>query len=216
MRWLVLAGVLAVTGNEGMADYVSSLGPKPSPSAPGAVTDLRIVAATDTSLVLTWTEVPSSLTVPAKYVLRYDTLRAGGFDWGGVKDVLTGGCAAPVYGSTAAGGRTRSCVLGGLTPRRGYRVRLVAYTGTLGSASFGPLSNVVEGTTAQRIGPMLVHRPPMVLESLAIAEASLPFDFGPRRYPVRGKFPAGDRVASFYDSTGALIAFGYLLLVQAP
>jgi len=210
MRWLVLAGVLAFTGNGGMV----SSAPNPPPSAlPGGVTDLRVSAVTDTSAVLTWTEVPSGTSGIARYVIRFGPFES--FTWGTASDVLTGGCGAPVYGSTAGGGKTRSCVLSGLVAKRAYDFQLVAYTGSLPTtANFGPLSNVAEATTAERIGPMLIQRPPMFLDTLAIAEASLPYDFGPRRYPIHGRFPAGDRVASFYDSTGALVAWGYLLIVR--
>jgi len=181
--------------------------------APAGVTDLRVSAVTDTTAVLTWTEAASGTSAVARYVVRFGPL--AGFAWGARPDVVTGGCAAPVYGSTAAGGRTRSCVLGGLQSNVAYRFQLVAYTGVLNStAVFGPFSNTVDATTAQRIGPMLVLRPRMLLDTLAIAAASLPYDFGPSRYPVRGRFPAGDRIASFYDSTGALIAWGYLLIVR--
>lgn len=181
--------------------------------APGRVTDLRVSAVTDTSAVLTWTEVASGNTAVARYVIHVGP--SASFTWTSRPDVVTGGCAAPVYGSTAAGGRTRSCIVGGLAPNTFYRFQLVAYTGTLNvNAVFGPLSNDEDAATAQRIGPMLVLRPRMMLDTLAIAEASLTYDFGPRRFPLRGRFPAGDRVASFYDSTGALVAFGYLLLVK--
>jgi hypothetical protein len=184
----------------------------PTSLAPAAVKDLRIAAVTDTTAVLTWTEVSTGGTGVARYAVRYGF---PGFAWGSATDVTIGGCAAPVYGSTAAGGRTRSCVLSGLQPNIAYEVQLVAYTGVLNStAVFGPFSNKATIITAQRIGPMLVLRPRMFLDTLAIAEASLPYDFGPRRYPIRGRFPAGDRVASFYDSTGTLVAFGYLLLVK--
>lgn len=44
---------------------------------PGTVTDLRVSAVTDTSVVLTWTEVASGNTTVAKYLIRYnfDSLR---------------------------------------------------------------------------------------------------------------------------------------------
>lgn len=197
MRWWLAVG-LAFLGNDRMEEPPTR---SPPVLVPGAVTDLHVAAR-------------SGLTVPAKYVIRYDTLRAGGFDWGAVKDVLTGGYAAPIYGATAGGGRARACVLGGLKARRGYHVQLVAYTGALGSATFGPMSNVAMGATAQRVGPMLVSRPLMLLDTLDIAAASLPYDFGPRRYPLHGRFPAGDRVISFYDSTGTLTAYGYVLVVK--
>lgn len=182
--------------------------------APGRVSDLRVSAVTDTSAVLTWTEVSTGGTGIAKYAVRFGDLATYG--WPNVADVTTGGCAAPVYGSTAGGGRIRSCVLGGLQSQKAYAVQLVAYTGVLNStAVFGPFSNLATVITAQRIGPMLVSRPGMnFIDTLFVAEASLPYDFGPRRFPLHGRFPAGDRVASFYDSTGALIAWGYLLLVK--
>jgi hypothetical protein len=217
MKGLVLAvGVAFALGNgawfKDAAWRPPSADLNPAASIPGGVNDLRVSAVTDTSVVLSWTEVSSGTTGIARYVIRYGPLT---FTWGTSLDVLTGGCGAPVYGSTALGGRVRSCVLGGLAPKRAYRFQLVAYTGTLATtANFGPLSNVVDATTAERIGPMLVQRPAMFLDTLAIAEASLPYDFGPRRYPIHGRFPAGDRVASFYDSTGALIAWGYLLVVR--
>jgi hypothetical protein len=213
-------GAFASPGNGGMAATAPFGGPptpKPPPSAllPAKVGDLRASAVTDSAVVLTWTEVSSSTSGTARYVVRFG--QAATYDWASRPDVLTGGCGAPVYGSTAAGGRVRSCVLSGLGPNLAYSFQVVAYTGTLGTATnISAPSNVVTVTTAQRVGPMLVLRPRMFVDTLAVAEASLPYDFGPRRYPLRGKFPAGDRVVSFYDSTGALTAFGYLLIVKAP
>ena len=196
----------------GIAGALLAVRPVDHAATPARVTDLRVSAVTDTTAVLTWTEVSTGGTGVARYVVRYGV---PGFAWSSATDVTIGGCAAPVYGSTAGGGRTRSCVLGALQPNLAYEVQLVAYTGVLNStAVFGPFSNKATIITAQRIGPMLVLRPRMSLDTLAIAEASLPYDFGPRRYPMRGRFPAGDRVASFYDSTGALVALGYLLLVR--
>lgn len=223
MKWLglVLAGVFAFTGNGAWSPR--RLLNAPASLAPGRVTDLRVAAATDTSLVLTWTEVASSTSAIARYVVRVDTAP---FPWYTRPDVTTGGCAAPVYGSTAAGGRTRSCVLGSLAARRQYYVKLTAYTGTLNStAVFGPESNLVTATTAVRVGPMLVHRPPMalgvpanpstgqLLDSVTVAAASLSY-FGPTRFPLRGRFLFGDGTATFYDSTGAVVARGHLLVVK--
>ena len=181
---------------------------------PANVTDLRAAPLTDSSIVLTWTEVASNNTAVARYLVRYaffaDPMPAN------PPFLTTGGCGAPIYGSTVAGGRVRSCVLGGLAPNRRYAFEVIAFTGTLQTTGnfSAAWSNRAEATTAQRVGPMLVTRPPMFKDTVAIAQASLPYDFGPIRFPVRGRFPAGDRVASFYDSTGALVAWGYLLLVR--
>ena len=180
--------------------------------APAAVTDLRVAAVTDTSAVLTWTEVSTAGTGIARYLIR---VGVPGFTWSGTADVTTGGCGAPVYGSTAGGGRVRSCVLGRLTPNLAYEFQLVAYTGVLNStAVFGPLSNRATATTAQRIGPMLVLRPRMSLDTVEFFTASLPFDFGDRRYPIHGRFPSGDRMAYFYDVRDSLVARGYVLLAR--
>jgi len=188
--------------------------PPPSALLPANITDLRVSAVTDTSVVLSWTEVASNNTAVARYLVRYAI--AGAPMPANPPFLTTGGCGSPIYGSTTAGGRLRSCVLGGLASNVRYAFEVIAYTGTLTTTgNFSPTwSNRVEATTAQRIGPMLVLRPRMLLDTLAIAAASLPYDFGPSRYPVRGRFPAGDRIASFYDSTGALIAWGYLLIVR--
>lgn len=222
MKYLLvlLVGAFAASGNDGMAatgPFGGSPTPKLSPAAlPGAVTDLRVVAATDSSLVLSWTEVSTAQTGTAKYVIRYDSASAKFSDWGVEREVTWGGCAAPVYGSTAGGGRTRSCVLSGLTPHRYYEIAVRGFTGTMNSnAVYGPVSNIASGVTAQRVGPMLVLRPRVnPTDTIEIALASLPYDFGPRLYPIHGKFPVGDRVASFYDSTGTLTAFAYCLLVR--
>ena len=181
--------------------------------APARVADLRVSAVTDTTAVLTWTEVSTGGTGVARYVVRFGP--AGAFAWGAASDVTTGGCAAPLYGSTAGGGRPRSCVLGGLAPNGAYEIQLVAYTGVLNStAVFGPFSNVAPAVTAQRIGPMLVLRPRLSLDTMEFFTASLPFDFGERRYPIHGRFPFGDRLAYFYDISDSLVARGYLLVVK--
>lgn len=210
--FLLAGGAFASPGNAGMA----RLGPKPAPSvvAPGGVTTLRADAVTDTSVVLSWVEVSSGTTAIARYVIRAAPVAAQPFTWGSAADVVSGGCAAPVYGSTAAGGRTRSCVLTGLRANTGYDVQLVAYTGVLNSnAVFGPFSNLIHVTTAQRVGPMLVVRPRMLLDTATIQAASIT-DYGTARFPLRGTFPLGDRIALFYDSTGALVARGYVLITR--
>jgi len=212
MKRVLLAGAICLAGNGAWLARASGLN-SPASLAPSQVTTLRVSAVTDTTAILTWTEVSSNGSGIARYVVHYGS--AASYSWIASPDVTAGGCAAPVYGSTGGGGRTRSCVLGGLTSNTYYSFQVVSYTGVLNStAIFGPLSNVVSAATAQRIGPMLVIRPRMMLDTLIVAEASLPYDFGPQRYPIHGRFPAGDRVASFYDSTGALVAWGYLLLVK--
>jgi len=187
----------------------------PTSLAPARVADLRVSAVTDSTAVLTWTEVSTAGTGVARYAVRFG--RVADFTWTAASDVVTGGCAAPVYGSTAGGGRTRSCVLGGLLANTGYKFQVVAYTGVLNStAVFGPLSNVVADTTdglRVRLGPLLISRAPILIDTVDVRAASISF-FGDRRLPLAGRFPLGPQLVVGYDSTGAVVARGYLLVVR--
>jgi len=183
----------------------------PPPVPPGQVTDLRVTAITDTSVVLTWTEISSGTSGIARYVVRY--AQQAPFIWGQNADVVKGGCGFPVYGSTAAGGRTRSCVLGGLSPKNWYRFQLAAYTGTLNTSTavFGPLSNIVEAVTAERIGPMVVIRPEMMADSFPIRGAWI--DAYPDTFPLRGWFSYGSyKILGFVGDS--VVARGYLLVTK--
>ena len=180
-------------------------------AAPGAVTDLRAVAVTDTSAVIEWTETRSNTTAIAKYVVRRWPIGSGG--WSANVDVTTGGCGAPVYGSTSGGGRKRACVLTGLGASRAYDVQLVAYTGTLNStAVFGPLSNVASVITAVRVGPMLVQRPPGIIDSVRLTQVEFS-DWPNTRWPIRGTFWMGDHFITAYNAD-TVVARGFLLVVR--
>jgi len=83
------AGLASAPGNEAWVPNALNL-----PAAiPAQVTTLKIVAATDTSLVLQWTEVTTNGAGTAKYVVRYGSAP---LVWTSRPDVTTGGCAAPV------------------------------------------------------------------------------------------------------------------------
>ena len=210
MRRLLLAGVLAFTGNGAWPRGLNA----PASLPLDQVTTLRVSAVTDSALVLSWTEVSTHGSGVARYAVRVGSLSQGPFVWANAVDVASGGCAYPVYGSTAGGGRVRSCVLSGLAPNNGYFVQLVAYTGTLATTTtFSPLSNVVQGTTATRVGPMLVTRPRMLLDTVVISAVEVS-DFAGMRFPLRGTFRLGDRLATFFDATGVVVAQGYLLVIQ--
>lgn len=212
---VLLVGVLASLGNDGMVTVpVSAARPAPnlSPAAlpPGQVTNLTATTLTDTSVVLMWREVASGTTVIAKYVVRVGPM---GFAWHTVPDVLTGGCGAPVYGSTAAGGRTRSCVLGGLTPHRAYDVQVTAYRGTLRiDAVFGPQSNVARAITAERFGPLLVLRPRLALDSILLR--SVWISAYPDTFPLRGWVNTGGYGLTGFGIGDSVVAHGYLLVVR--
>lgn len=211
MKRALVVGMLLFLGNDvpvlpgGSAGVATSV-------APAAVTDLSARPLTDSAIVLQWTEVRSSTTAIPRYAVRYGPL--GKFSWSTATDLLTTGCGAPIVGANATGGRLHACVVWNLLPNVAYQFQMVAYTGTLNStAVFGPLSNIAEATTMTRVGPMLVSRPRMILDSLTVAAASLE-DWGTQRYPLAGRFVFGDRLAYFYDSTGVLAARGYLLVTK--
>lgn len=217
--FLLAGGVLfASLGNGGMVDpaHGAPVRPKLSPSvfAPGRVTTLVAAPVSDTSVVLTWTEVTSGNTAIARYVVRYGPV--ADFTWGAQTDVLTGGCGAPIYGSTTAGGRIRSCLLGGLSPRMAYSFQLVAYTGALGTTTnFGLLSNVANAITAERIGPMVVWRPGINAGDSAFLRSvwfSAP-GYSKDTFPMKGWFNVGSYSALAFLGDSVVLR-GYLLVVR--
>lgn len=208
--WMVLGVGLAFLGNAGMGRT-----PKLAPPAfaPAVVTDLRASALSDTSVVLQWTEVRSSTTAIPRYVMRWGPFAS--FSWNTATDVTTGGCAAPMIGTNAAGGRPHACVLTGLVANRTYQFQIVAYTGTLNTtgAVFGPLSNVVEATTMERVGAMLVLRPRMWLgDSFPVQSAWI--DAYPDTLPLRGWFRYGSYMAIAFGANDSVVARGYLLVAK--
>lgn len=212
MRFLAMLVVGGVTLAPGNAAWSGQPLNRPTTVVPGRVTTLRIVAVTDSALVLMWTEVTSSTTAINRYAVRYSRPP---LDWPMQTDVTTGNCGAPIYGSTAVGGRTRSCVLTGLLPNTGYDVQLIAYTGVLNStAVFGAVSNVATGKTAERVGPMIVYRPPMSLDTIRGVRSVELIGLGPWRWPVGMKFTPGDYPLAARDAADSIVARGYLLIVK--
>lgn len=203
---LVVGGYFAGPGNAAWSKDLNR------PTIPAQVTTLRIVAVTDTSLVLTWTEVSSSTTAVNRYAVRFSSPP---LNWPARADVTTGNCGAPVYGSTAAGGRTRACVLTGLQPATAYDVQVISYTGVLNStAVFGPLSNIATATTAERVGPMMVVRPRMFLDTIGAVRSFEVGSFGSWRWPLSAVFFSGDYAVTFRDVRDSVRAYGYLLIVK--
>jgi hypothetical protein len=205
--WLaVVLGCLAVL-----------VGFRPAALAPGAVTDLRIAAVTDTSAVLAWTEVRSSTTAIPRYVVRYGN--AASFTWSASQDLLATGCAAPIVGSNTSGGRPHACILTGLLPGRAYAFQMVAYTGVLNStAVFGPLSNIATVTTdgpRTTLGPLTIIGPPIPVDTSyveAVAVSTYPGIFN-GRYPIRGSFNLGTYTLTAFVGD-SITARGYLLVVK--
>jgi hypothetical protein len=181
--------------------------------SPGQVTNLTATTLDDTAVVLTWREVASGTSAIAKYVIRVGPI---GFAWGATPNVATGGCGHPVYGSTVAGGRVRSCVLGGLQPHTAYDVQLVAYRGTLFlDAIFGALSNRARAITAERVGPLIVLRPRLnPQDSIYVSAASISLYAATEVFPLRGWVHVGSHYITGFDVADNVVARGYLLVVR--
>ena len=114
-------------------------------TAPGAVNDLSVASATDTSITLAFTEVSGGAGSPANYDVRY-MLKP--ITWWLAPAVSRGTCSTTVSG-TAIGAR-KTCTILGLNASTAYEMQLVSFRGTLNqNAVFGSLSNATSGTTAQ-------------------------------------------------------------------
>ena len=130
-----------------LSNVASGTARTPVPTGtPGTVNDLTVVAKTDTTLTLRFTEVTDGSGQPASYDIR--GVAGSTLTWGSsAPSVTRGTCTTPVIG-TAIGAK-HTCAVLGLTPGTTYSFELVAYRGTLKvNAVFGNLSNVVSGTTA--------------------------------------------------------------------
>ena len=130
-------------GKSGTAT-LTVVAPPPPPGAPGAVTDLAVAGATDTSVTLSFTEVSDGAGQPASYDVRF---AVAPISWGSATAVARGTCATPLAGSAI--GTKRTCTVLGLSASTAYGFQLIAFRGTLNvDAVFGSLSNVASATTA--------------------------------------------------------------------
>src|SRR5207248_10799391 len=111
-----------------LSNVASATARTPVLTAPGTVTDLKVAAATDTVITLSFTEVTDGSGRPASYDVRY---AAGAtLTWGGsIPAVSRGTCASPLIGTTI--GAKRSCTVLGLAASTTYSFELVTYRGTL-------------------------------------------------------------------------------------
>ena len=110
---------------------------------PGTVTDLAVVATTESSAELRFTEVENGSGMPASYNIRY---AIAPLSWEPDNDVKEGTCTVPMAGATI--GAPRSCTVLGLVAGTTYEFQLVAFSGALNAdAVFGDLSNLAQGGT---------------------------------------------------------------------
>src|SRR3989441_1042630 len=168
----VAAGTATLTatseGQSGTATVTVTAVPPPPP--PGTVTNLTVAGGTDSSVILSFTEVNDGTGLPASYDIRF---AAGAISWPSAAQASRGSCATPVAGGAI--GATRSCTLSGLAAATGYQFQLVAFRGTINvNAVFGALSNVASGTTGTSTAPVASVTVSPASASLAVG-ATQPF-----------------------------------------
>ena len=123
----------------GSVSFIATATPTKETALPGSVTDLKVTAASATSVTLRWTPVEDGTGHQANYALRYGT---PAISWDA--DAAT---EVSLAGVTASG--PRRYTFEGLDPGTTYEFRLVSYRGELGKdAVFGNRSNKVSARTA--------------------------------------------------------------------
>ena len=144
VAWLALMPFLSVCSGDSSTG--TTIGP------PAAVADLSVIATTDVSVTLSFTQVDDGLGQPANYDVRYS---AAPISWGSATPTAVGTCATPVTGTAV--GSSLTCTVLGLSPSTSYDFQLISFRGTLNSdAVFGVRSNVAPAST-----PTLPSPPPV-------------------------------------------------------
>src|SRR5438034_4478900 len=129
------AGSAVITATSEGKSGTATLTVAAPPGPPGAVTDLVVAAATDTSVTLSFTEVSDGTGQPASYDVRF---AVAPISWGSATAVARGTCATPLAGSAI--GTKRTCTVLGLSASTAYGFQLIAFRGTLNvDAVFGSL-----------------------------------------------------------------------------
>jgi|GEM_PF-2046111 len=199
------ASVTATAGAAVGSQQVTVTATSSTPQNPGTVTDLTVIAATDSSLTLRWTEVDDGTGNPAKYAIRYGSPT---ISWG----------AAYATEITVAGtgvGAVKEHTWNGLTSGTDHQFQTVAYRGTLNvDAVFGAASNTASGTT-------VVNGEAGVPVRMTVSPASVSFTeigqtaqltataydaFGARVDTVTFEFSSSDPAVVEVDAMGRLTA----------
>ena len=140
--------------------------PPPPPGNPGAVGNLTVAGATDSSVTLSFTEVTDGTGQPASYDIRW---AAGAISWGSATPVARGTCTTPVAGSAI--GATKTCTVLGLAAGTAYQFQAIAFRGTLNvDAVFGSVSNVASGSTVASTAPVATVTVSPASSNLAIGQ----------------------------------------------
>jgi len=130
-------------------------------AAPGTVTDLTAVAATDSTVTLRWTEVPSNDSVQGTwYDVRWGP--AVGFSWAPRRSPLD-----TLRGTSRTGGAKFFTTVRGLTPATSYTFQIASCVGVFGTASCA-LGNSAPMTTAATPPQPPPPPPPVTVRTVRI------------------------------------------------
>jgi len=183
------------------------------PGPPGAVTDLRVHSVTASSITLRWTAVPDGAGGVAKYDLRR------GQPWANGASVSP----APVGG---AAGSTLQYTVSGLPAGTKQDFQLIAYRGTLNvDAVFGPLSNVVSGSTTAAPGQLKITCPPaqtkpnpVTYPPATLSDGVPPYQPIQYTHPSGSTFPIGTTPVGVTgrDSAGGVVNCSFNVTVPDP
>lgn len=176
--------------------------------APGTVSDLATSGATDSSTVLTFTEVNDGSGAPASYEVRYAT---GTISWGTAAPAVAGTCGPSLAGTSI--GNKRSCTVSGLTAGTSYQFQVVAFRGTLNqNAVFGALSNVATGATiAQMVVGAVTVSPTAIAGTVGQTGQFTAAVTDPSGNPISGQkvsWSSSSSAVVTVDSTGMAKAMG--------
>src|SRR6266404_4696221 len=156
--WLVVCPVLAVCAGD------NTSGPLVA-GHPGAVVDLTVGGTTDTSVLVSFTQVDDGMGQAAHYDVRY---AVGSLSWGSGTSASSGTCASPLAGTGV--GSALSCTVFGLLASTSYDFQVVAFRGNMsGNAVFGELSNVAAASTRAHAQ----HPPVVTTVTVSPASASV-------------------------------------------
>ncbi len=137
----VATGSATITATSGAASGTASL--TVAALSPGSVSNLNVLAVSDTSATLSFTQVSDGLGGAASYDVH---VSPAPITFGSAPSVTRGTCATPLAGTSV--GSTLTCTVFGLTANTAYTVPVIAYRGTLNvNAVFGLVSNVTAAST---------------------------------------------------------------------
>lgn len=159
-----------------------TVGPRQIPK-PGSVADLNVLATSDTSATLSFTQVSDGMGMPANYSIRFSP---GAITWSTAAVVPRGSCAPSLAGTVSGG--TITCSVLGLLPLKSYSFELVAYRGTPSlDAVYGEQSNVATAmTTATPVGPIVPVADVKVSPPAATASLGIPIQLNATAHDARG------------------------------